>query len=95
MTLKKAIATPAGEPTKHVDLKPAEVLRRQQENAIHLQTKDKIAALAGLSGTDKKMARVAEDIIALLIAKGVLEEDDLPQSVRDIIASRKELRGKL
>ena len=52
-------------------------------------------AKAELDATDKSMARIAEDLIAALIAKGLIAEADLPQSARDKLAKRSELRSKL
>ena len=53
------------------------------------QAKDELAA------TDKDLARIAEDLIGLLISKGVIAASDLPQPVRDKLDNRKELRSKL
>ena len=55
----------------------------------------KAAAQAELTATDGDMARIAEDLIGALIAKGVIAEDDLPQPARDKLARRSELRSKL
>ena len=52
-------------------------------------------AKAELRESDSDMARIAEDIIAALIGKGVLAESDLPQSAHDKMAIRSELRSKL
>lgn len=52
-------------------------------------------AMAELAATDKDLARIVEDLIGLLISKGVIAASDLPQSVRDKINNRKELRSKL
>ena len=50
------------------------------------ETRDALAA------TDKDMARVAEDIIGLLIDKGVFTAEELPESVREKIQAREALR---
>lgn len=55
----------------------------------------KAAARAELATTDAGMARIAEDLIGALIAKGVIAEDDLPQPARDKLARRSELRAEL
>ena len=48
-----------------------------------------------LAATDAGMARVAEDLIQMLIYKGVITESDIPQSARDKMAKRAMLRSKL
>ena len=53
------------------------------------------SAKAELRESDAGMARVAEDLIAALIGKGVLAEADLPQPARSRMAKRAELRSKL
>lgn len=52
-------------------------------------------AKAELCESDSDMARIAEDLLAALIGKGVLAEADLPQSARSRMAKRSELRSKL
>ena len=52
-------------------------------------------ARADLAATDKEMARIAEDLIYALIAKGLIAEAGLPQPARDKLAKRSELRSKL
>lgn len=52
-------------------------------------------ARADLVATDKEMARIAEDLIQTLISKGVIAESDIPESARDKMARRSELRSKL
>ena len=52
-------------------------------------------AKAELAESDSDMARIAEDLIAALIGKGVLAEADIPQSARSKMAKRSELRSKL
>ena len=55
----------------------------------------KAAARAELDATDAGMARIAEDLIAALIDKGVIAEADLPQPARSRMAKRSELRSTL
>ena len=55
----------------------------------------KAQARLDLAASDGDMARIAEDLIAALIAKGLIAEADLPQSARDKLAKRSELRSKL
>lgn len=63
-------------------------------DAIRLE-KDKQAALSELQATDKEMARVGEDLLDVLIAKGILSSSDLPQNAQDKLSQRKALRAKL
>jgi len=58
-------------------------------------TSDKEIALQKLNQSDKDMARVAEDIIGVLIAKGILSESDFPDTVKEKLAQRKALRDAL
>lgn len=60
-------------------------------------TREEIAsqAINGLLNTDKDMARVAEDIISLLVSKNLIEDSEIPQSVKEKMAERQELRNKL
>ena len=48
-----------------------------------------------LSATDVAMARVVEDLLDVLDAKGVITAKDLPQAAQDKIETRKTLRSKL
>jgi len=52
-------------------------------------------AAASLISSDKKMARVAEDVIDILITNGVLTMADLPQSTQSLITGRKAKRAQL
>jgi hypothetical protein len=56
---------------------------------------DKEIAIQKLDQSDKDMARVAEDVIGVLIAKGVISEADLPASVSEKLANRKTLRKEI
>ena len=51
--------------------------------------------LAALDASDKDMARIAEDVIAALIAKELLSESDFPEAVRDKLQHRSKLREAL
>ncbi len=46
-----------------------------------------------LNISDKDMARVNEDLVEVLITKGVLDMTDLPQTAQDKITKRKNLRS--
>ena len=48
-----------------------------------------------LSATDKDMARIAEDIIGLLVAGNVIDTSNLPQEAQDKLAARAALRASL
>lgn len=48
-----------------------------------------------LAALDPRMARIGEDIITLLIAKGVMAMTDLPAVVQSLISQRQTLRGKI
>ena len=64
-------------------------------------TSDELAAqeqaqkATALQATDKNMARIAEDLIDALIAKGVITMGDLPQDARDKLTDRKAKRAVL
>lgn len=49
--------------------------------------------MADLTTTDKDMARIGEDLIDVLITKGVIQITDLPQNAQDKLAYRKTLRN--
>lgn len=51
--------------------------------------------LAELAATDKGMARIGEDLIDVLISKGVILIADLPQDTQDKLADRKAKRAAL
>lgn len=55
--------------------------------------KDKIRG--DLAESDKKMARIGEDILDVLISKGILQMTDLPATAQETISERKSKRGKL
>jgi len=48
-----------------------------------------------LAASDAKMSRVIEDVVDLLVARGVFARADLPQSAQDKLATRSALRVKL
>lgn len=54
-----------------------------------------LPAVVQLAFDDRDMARIGEDLIDALIARGVLAMSDFPQVVQDRIARRKNLRTKL
>jgi hypothetical protein len=50
---------------------------------------------AQLASTDKKIIRIIEDLITLLISKGNIQLTDFPQAVQDKIAERQTIRTEL
>lgn len=48
-----------------------------------------------LAATDAGMARIAEDLISVMLSKGLIAESDIPQPARSKLARRAELRSKL
>ena len=52
-------------------------------------------AKADLRESDSDMARIAEDLISVMLSKGLIAESDIPQPARDKLAKRSELRSKL
>ena len=53
------------------------------------------AKSAEITNTDKKIIRVIEDLITILISKGTIQITDFPQVVQDKIAERQALRTEL
>lgn len=56
---------------------------------------EKAEKLAALDASDKEMARVAEDIIGLLIEKELIAAEEIPQAVKDKLTARAALRQEL
>lgn len=52
-------------------------------------------ARADLAATDKEMARIAEDLINIMINNGVIKNDDLPKPVIAKLENRANLRKVL
>ncbi|NVK19042.1 MAG: hypothetical protein HWE30_10125 [Methylocystaceae bacterium] len=53
------------------------------------------ATLLDLAESDMAMARVVEDLIELLIMKGAISFDDLPEAAQNKLAKRQTWRGSL
>lgn len=81
--MKKAIATPPGVPTIYVD---------DTDDRTQPPLSESVVAAYELQLSDKQMARVVEDIYAVLTAD---QKAALPQAVHDKIEHRKALRAKL
>ena len=80
---------PSPEALEHLDPDDPEVLS-------HLARSVQAEGLkSDLQASDADMARVVEDLIALLIAKGVIDPVELPKAARDKLERRRTLRQKL
>jgi hypothetical protein len=55
----------------------------------------RVNARIQLAMSDQKMARVVEDLIDLLIVKGVFDPKEFSRPVKDLLASRKSARAVL
>ena len=62
------------------------------DNAIEIH--EFIAYQNVLNGTDRELARVLEDLIDVLIKKGVLQFTDLPVAAQEKLMLRKSIRHK-
>ena len=60
-----------------------------------VKEQERAKILAALNASDNGMARVAEDVIGVLIAKGLLTEDDLSKTIKDKLQYRETLRKQL
>lgn len=74
------------------DMEVLEVTKTERDDMI---PKVQPTPLETLSATDKGMARVAEDLIDVLLSKGTITETDLPEAVRQKLAERKQLRSQI
>lgn len=71
------------------------LLEEWAQNVVTPEQVEKENAQRELQQSDKHMARIAEDVINLLISKGMFSFVELPQSVQDILNERQALRAKL
>lgn len=67
--------------------------RDKSEQEIINQNKDTL--LEQLSNTDISMTRISEDLIQILLNKGILSEGDIPAAVIEKISKRESLRTEL
>ena len=82
---------------------PADLLKARWSGAEWIEAataediaaRDRETAIAELAATDAGMARVAEDLVEILLAKSLIQESDIPRAVRDKIAARKALRASI
>lgn len=54
----------------------------------------RIATKIVMEQSDREFIRVLEDLIELLAKKGVVYLEDLPESAREKVLQRRQLRGK-
>lgn len=66
-----------------------------EPTAEELAQRQREEALANLAMTDSYMARITEDLMSLLVSKGVVALTDLPLAVQVKLNERKTLRKKL
>jgi len=83
--MKKAIATPVGEPTKHVNMKQAEVIARAAEEA---------ASIAAQAEEAPILARKAEYEAKGWITAFDLVEDMLDRGIDTIKSERAAIKAK-
>ncbi len=60
-----------------------------------INEKSRLETVDQISQTDKEMARVGEDLLNVLINKGVIALTDLPQTAQNKLSQRAVLRSKL
>lgn len=93
--MKRMIATPPGQPARIEGFTAAEIAEREAAIAAEGAARPAREAALALDASDKTMARIAEDVIDALIAKGLVADADLPAAAVAKITERKELRKKL
>jgi len=74
-----------------VDLRKCLVFATAEEMEVY----NAKAARIALNNSDSKMGRVVEDLINLLVAKGIMASEELPAEAIERIADRVALRDKL
>lgn len=67
-------------------------IREYRDKTVEEKSRE---ALGELAATDIKMARIGEDLVDVLVAKGVIALSDLPQAAQDIINDRKTKRSRI
>lgn len=67
----------------------------QYDHEEYLRFAQKLKILQELAVTDAEMARIAEDLISVLISKGTILENDLPEAARLKLQQRQTLRSEL
>ena len=69
------------------------VIKDTDKSALAFFLKKNQSASNVLDETDKNMARVMEDVVNLLVDKGIICFTDLPLAAQQKLAQRKKLRG--
>ena len=96
--MKRIIVDCSGGGQTSVQLTPEEIEQRQAEEAAwEAQAADRARGLLveQLAASDYKVARITEDVITALVAKGTLTLADLPAAAVLKIADRVAIRNKL
>lgn len=65
------------------------------DHAAELAARERLAKIAELASSDAGMARVVEDLIAALEARGLLAFGDLPPEAQEKIEARRALRAQI
>ena len=78
-----------------VSLEPAEGFSEQLEAGSPELGAFATAPASSLQDTDQDFVRVLEDVVGLLIDKGIILFTELPQSAQDKILKRQRLRSEL
>jgi hypothetical protein len=85
-SIVEARDAPTGEVIEFLEPEDPEIIRFLTRQGGEAQIREQ------LSVSDSDMVRVVEDVIDVLIRKGVIETSDLPSAVHSKLARRRELR---
>jgi len=77
------------------DQEQSELLNYRSQKAKTPEEIESDISKIELEISDKRMARVSEDIIDLLLNKGLITDTELPAETLELIMLRKALRNKL
>ena len=95
----KHIVNATTKEVKEIDLTTDELTIRTAEEQTYVNSAPerlKEQKKAELHGSDiSEVPRIAEDVLDVLVSKGVITLTDLPQASQDKIAARKALRAEL
>ena len=92
---KVSLATRKAEEVVLTDEQQAEIENTQITEQESITKANKRRIRQDLEATDKQMARVAEDIIDLLMQKGIINQVELPAEALAVLVKRKNLRQNL
>lgn len=93
----RAIATAPGRATEHVDLTGAQEAAHAQAAADWASggvNRAKARAAGELASTDVALGGFLDELVSLLVAKGVIVDADLSPGFRALIAARAALRSQ-